>query len=150
MAKTYDPRMHTAEHILNAVMDRTFGCGRCFSAHIEKKKSKCDYHMSHAVSETDIRNVQDAVNDVIRSDLPVTEEGLSKEQADEQYRLDKLPSDAGGTVRIIQIGDVDACPCIGPHVVSTGTIGTFRITSHTFKDGVLRIRYKLSAPNTAE
>lgn len=149
MAKTYDPRMHTAEHILNAVMDRTFGCGRCFSAHIEKKKSKCDYHMSHAVSETAIRNVQDAVNHVIRSDLPVTEEGLSKEQAAEQYHLEKLPADAGRTVRIVRIGNVDACPCIGPHVASTATIGTFRIISHTFKDGVLRIRYKLSAPTSA-
>ncbi len=44
MKNQFDPRMHSAEHILNQTMDRMFGCGRCFSAHIEKKKSKCDYH----------------------------------------------------------------------------------------------------------
>jgi len=146
MAKTYDSRMHTAEHLLNAIMDRTFGCGRCFSAHIEKKKSKCDYHMPRPVSESDIRDVEAAVNEAIRSNLPVAEEWISKKQATKHYRLEKLPEDAGETVRIVRIGDVDACPCIGPHVASTGTIGAFRITSHTFKDGVLRLRYKLSAP----
>ena len=43
MKKQYDPHMHSAEHILNQAMGRLFGCERCFSAHIEKKKSKCDY-----------------------------------------------------------------------------------------------------------
>jgi hypothetical protein len=36
--------MPSAEHILNQTMDRMFGCGRCFAAHIERQKSKCDYH----------------------------------------------------------------------------------------------------------
>ena len=35
--------MHTAEHLLNATMVKTFGCPRSRNAHIEKKKSKCDY-----------------------------------------------------------------------------------------------------------
>ncbi len=40
---SYDPQMHTAEHILNQTMVRIFGCERSFPSHIEKKKSKCDY-----------------------------------------------------------------------------------------------------------
>ena len=35
--------MHTAEHLLNATMVKTFGCPRSRNAHIERKKSKCDY-----------------------------------------------------------------------------------------------------------
>lgn len=35
--------MHTAEHILNGTMVRMFGCTRSRNAHIERKKSKCDY-----------------------------------------------------------------------------------------------------------
>ena len=34
--------MHTAEHLLNATMVKTFGCPRSRNAHIERKKSKCD------------------------------------------------------------------------------------------------------------
>jgi misacylated tRNA(Ala) deacylase len=43
--KNYDPEMHTAEHILNGTMVQMFGTGRAFSAHLEKKKSKCDYRI---------------------------------------------------------------------------------------------------------
>ena len=40
------PPMHTVEHILNRTMMNLFGCGRAVSAHIEKKKSKCDFSRS--------------------------------------------------------------------------------------------------------
>ena len=42
------PPMHTAEHILNATMVRLFGCPRSRNAHIERKKSKCDYQLPEA------------------------------------------------------------------------------------------------------
>jgi Ser-tRNA(Ala) deacylase AlaX len=42
------PPMHTAEHILNQTMVRMFGCPRSRNAHIEKKKSKCDYQLPTA------------------------------------------------------------------------------------------------------
>jgi len=32
MKKRIDPRMHSAEHILNQTMDRMFNCGRCINA----------------------------------------------------------------------------------------------------------------------
>ena len=35
--------MHTAEHLLNATMVKMFVCPRSRNAHVEKKKSKCDY-----------------------------------------------------------------------------------------------------------
>jgi Ser-tRNA(Ala) deacylase AlaX len=57
-----------------------------------------------------------------------------------------LPADAGDRIRIVRVGDYDACPCIGPHVGSTGEIGAFRVISTSFEDGVLRIRYKLAGP----
>ena len=31
--------MHTAEHLLNATMVKTFGCPRSRNAHLERKKS---------------------------------------------------------------------------------------------------------------
>ena len=44
--KLYNEPMHTCEHILNQTMVRMFGCGRSMNAHIEKKKSKCDYTLA--------------------------------------------------------------------------------------------------------
>jgi len=54
MKQYADQRMHTAEHILNQTMVRMFGCGRSFSSHIEKKKSKCDYRFERALSEEEL------------------------------------------------------------------------------------------------
>ena len=141
--KKYDPRMHSAEHLLNQTMDRMFQCGRCFNAHIEKKKSKCDYHFFRPLTADEIKEIQHRVNDVIRSDVPVNERFVSKTEALNKFNVDKLPADVGDNIRVVSIGDYDHCLCIGPHVDSTADIGGFQITSTAFDDGVLRIRYKL-------
>jgi Ser-tRNA(Ala) deacylase AlaX len=143
MKKDYDPRMHSAEHILNQTMDRMYQCGRCFNAHIERKKSKCDYHFKKALNADEIEEIQSRVNRIIQSDLPVAEVLISKSEAISRFNTEKLPDDAGDSIRIISMGDYDHCPCIGPHVKSSAEIGKFRITSTAFEDGVLRIRYKL-------
>ena len=143
MKKEMDPRMHSAEHLLNQTMVRMFYCARCFSSHIEKKKSKCDYHFERALEEEEMREIQKRVNRAIQADLAVSEEYVKRGEAMERYDLDRLPDDAGDSIRIIKIGDYDTCPCIGPHVQSTKEIGGFRIISTSFENGVLRIRYKL-------
>ena len=58
MNKDYDPRMHSAEHILNQTMVRMFNKGRSFSAHIEKKKSKCDYHFDRELTQDELSNIE--------------------------------------------------------------------------------------------
>ena len=146
MEKKIDPRMHSAEHILNQTMDRMYQCGRSFNAHIERKKSKCDYHFKKALNADEIEEIQSRVNRIIQSDLPVAETFISKSEATSRFNTEKLPDDVGDSIRIISIGDYDHCPCIGPHVKSSAEIGKFRITSTAFEDGILRIRYKLETP----
>ncbi|WP_432736946.1 hypothetical protein [Maridesulfovibrio sp. FT414] len=145
MAKEYQPRMHSAEHILNQVMVRKFGCDRCFSAHINKKKSKCDYRFDRAISEQEVSEIESSVNEAIASNLEVTEQMISLEEAGARFNLTRLPEGVT-SVRVINIGDFDACPCIGDHVENSNEIGVFQMVSHDFEDGVLRIRYKLSQP----
>lgn len=57
--------------------------------------------------------------------------------------LSKLPDDASETLRIVRIGDYDTCACIGAHVSNTSEIGSFRIISHSYADGVWRLRWKV-------
>lgn len=141
--KQYNPQMHSAEHILNQTMVRMFDCGRSFSNHIEKKKSKCDYHFDRALTENEVGEINNNVNKIIRQNLKVEEEFISREKAENNFNLKKLPDDSGNNIRIIKIGDYDACPCSGLHVESTNEIGKFNIYSTSFNDGVLRIRFKL-------
>ncbi len=141
--KQYHPQMHSAEHILNQTMLRMFNCGRSFSNHIEKKKSKCDYHFERDLTGTELEEIERRVNEVIQNDLKVIEEFISKDDAGKEYNLAKLPDEAGDTIRIIKIGDYDACPCSGLHVSHTNEIGRFKIISTGFNDGKLRVRFKL-------
>ena len=143
--KLFDPRMHSAEHIINQTMIRMFGCKRCFSAHIEKKKSKVDYHFERNLLAREVEQLQNRVNKIIEADLPVSEEFISMHEAERVFNLDRLPETVGDTIRIVRIGDYDACPCIGPHVKSTKELGRFRVISTSFDQGVLRIRFKLEA-----
>jgi len=142
--KEYNPAMHTAEHILNSVMDKMYHCGRSFNSHIESKKSKCDYRIKKGLSIKEVTAVERTVNEIIKLKIPVGEELVSRREADKKYFTGKLPDDAGEKIRIITIGNFDACPCIGDHVSNTADIGNFSIISADFDEGVLRIRFRLN------
>jgi alanyl-tRNA synthetase len=144
--KNYDPQMHTAEHILNKTMVRLFGIERAFSSHLERKKSKCDYRFNRALSVGEEKSIEDLVNEQLMRHLPVEEHWLSKANAQKRYNLTRLPEDAEDEIRIVTIGDYDACPCIGAHVQNTAEVGEFVLGSSSFENGVLRIRFKLNRP----
>ena len=137
------PPMHTCEHIVNRTMINLFGCGRAVSAHIEKKKSKLDYAIPQPLSDEDIVKIEETVNSVIARHLDVTTEFITQKEAADRFDLKRLPENASDTVRIVKVGDYDECLCIGLHVNNTSEIGTFKIISHDYNDGILRIRFKL-------
>ena len=137
------PPMHTAEHILNATMVRLFGCPRSKNAHIERKKSKCDYLLSEAPTQEQVDQIEAQVNEVIGRHLPVTIEFVPRAEAAGLVDLSKLPEDVSDTLRIVRVGDYDACACIGAHVKNTSEIGTFKILSHDFENGRWRVRWKV-------
>ncbi|MDR0485130.1 MAG: hypothetical protein LBH29_00205 [Elusimicrobiota bacterium] len=141
--KEYYKPMHTAEHILNQTMIRMFGCGRSRNAHIEEKKSKCDYFLKEAPSAEQILEVEKKINEIIKQNLSVTAEIVNRQEAINLVDLSKLPQDAGDTLRIVKIGDYDICACIGEHVEKTGELGGFKFISFDFADGKLRVRFKL-------
>ena len=90
-------------------MVRMFGCPRSKNAHIERKKSKCDYLLAEEPSAEVMAEVEKKINEVIDRHLPVTIEFMPKEEAGDIVDLSKLPDDASDTLRIVRIGDYDAC-----------------------------------------
>lgn len=140
------PPMHTAEHILNQTMVRMFGCLRSRNAHIERKKSKCDYQLVQEPTEAQVQELERRVNEVISSHLDVTYEFVKRGEVPPEVDLGKLPDDASETLRLVRIGDYDLCACVGTHVANTAEIGTFKIISHDWNadSGTWRLRFKLS------
>ena len=138
----YEPA-HTAEHILNRTMVNMFGCPRSRNAHVERKKSKCDYLLDTCPMDEQVAAIETKVNEIINAALPVTIHFVSKEDAAGIVDLSKLPDDASDTLRIVSIGDYDDCACIGAHVSDTSEVGEFKIISHDFNDGIWRVRWKV-------
>ena len=148
MSKEYDPPMHTAEHVLNQTMIRLFGTDRNFSAHLNRGKSKCDYHFDRDLSEIEAGQLESEVNRILALDLPVVEDFVPLSEAAGLVNLAKLPpevkADPEGRIRLVRIGDYDLCPCIGAHVSSTSLASPFRLISHSFNEpNVLRLRFKV-------
>lgn len=137
------PPMHTCEHIVNRTMVNLFGCGRAVSAHIERKKSKLDFALPQAPTDEEIEQIEVKVNEVIARHLDVTVKFISQQEAAGQFDLKRLPEGASDTVRVVSVGDYDDCLCIGTHVANTSEIGTFKIISHDYKEGIFRMRFKL-------
>lgn len=137
------PPMHTAEHLLNGEMARRYGRGRAFSAHIERKKSKLDYSLPQALSDEELRSLEEYINKAVAANVEVTEEYITKAEAEARFDMGRLPDGASDTLRVIHVGAFDECLCAGTHVKRTGEIGAFRITSSRYADGVQRIVFKL-------
>lgn len=137
------PPMHTAEHVLNQTMVRMFGCGRSMNAHIEKKKSKCDYILPVAPTQEQVEELERRANDVLAMNLPVSIKHVPIEEASAYVDLSKLPEGTEGDIRLVFIGDYDICACVGAHVNNTSEVGRFKIISHDFEDGRWRVRFKL-------
>ena len=137
------PPMHTCEHILNATMVRMFGCPRSRNAHIERRKSKCDYLLETAPNPEQVAEIERTVNEVIGRGLDVTISFMNHEKAASVVDLSKLPANASEMLRIVRVGDYDACACAGAHVKNTSEIGRFEILSHDFADGRWRVRWRV-------
>ena len=139
------PPAHTAEHLLNQLMGRMFGCERSNNAHIERKKSKISFIIDHKPTRKEEKAIETEMNRLIAEDMPVTFEYVDRQHLPAEVSLDRLPEDASETIRIVRIGDYDVCPCIGKHVRSTAQIGRFELlgTNWDEEKHSFRIRFKI-------
>lgn len=151
------PPAHTAEHLLNQVMMRMFGCERSSNAHVERKKSKISWILEHKPDRKDEQSIERWMNDLIDANLPVTFEFLTRAELevlihsaeegtpDSKISISRLPENASEMIRLVRIGDFDVCPCIGKHVRSTVQIGRFELLGTNWDNDKhsFRIRYKI-------
>ena len=137
-----ETKYHTATHLLNAALKQVLG------DHVHQKGSnitpeRMRFDFSHGAKMTDEekQKVEDLVNEYIKQDIKVERLEMKKEEAlrlgAEAMFLDKY----GDDVTVYKIGDVSLEFCGGPHVESTGKLGTFKIKKEeASSSGVRRIK----------
>ena len=106
------------------------------------------FHLNNKPSRQEEKEIEREMQRLISEDLPVTFEYVSRDELPKGISLDRLPSDASDTLRLVRIGDFDVCPCIGKHVRSTSQIGRFEMlgTNWDEHERSFRVRFKIIAP----
>jgi len=88
-----------------------------------------------------IKEVEAIVNDAIRSNLRITCEEMSVEDAKKSGAIGLFIDKYGEKVKVYNIGGFSREICGGPHVEETGVLGKFRILKEeSSSQGVRRIK----------
>lgn len=96
----------------------------------------------------EITEIEAAFNGVVARELPVTiyeeDRQVLEERIEEERAILELIPKSIRRLRVIQIGDVDLCPCGGTHVRNVSEVGQMHILRRRSKGkGVDRITYEL-------
>lgn len=128
-------RIHTAEHIISGLFHKLYGVENT-GFHLGHEDVTFD--TSLPISREQLRFVERLANEAVMRDLPVTTAFPKPEELPGLEYRSKL--DLTENVRIVYIGDVDACACCAPHVSHTGEIGIIKFVDSVSHKGGSRIR----------
>lgn len=118
---------HTAQHIFSALAYQIFGWNTV-GFRMAEEYSSVDFD-SQEMGVEEVERLENEVNAVIKSSLPVQIFTISPEDAEQQKDLRKaIPEEIQGDIRMIEIPGVDLCACAGFHVKNTLEISLFKIT----------------------
>lgn len=135
-------KYHTATHLLNAALKIAVNKDvHQKGSNITSERMRFDFSCDHKLTDEEKAKVEQLVNEWIKEDIPVTVETMSKTEAVSSGAEAMFIEKYADTVTVYSIGDVSREICGGPHVTSTGVLGTFKIKKEEASSaGVRRIK----------
>lgn len=124
---------HTVTHLLHHALQEKFGASVTQKGSmVAADKMRFDIAYPKQISEPEIRDLENAVNRLIRANLPVHTNIMNQEDAIKAGAMALFGEKYGDEVRVVCIGDgVSMELCGGTHVKQTGSIGYFNIVSES-------------------
>lgn len=143
-------RIHTATHILNGASRHVLGPWVWqHSAFKEEQYGRLDITHFAKLTDEDVKRIEDAANDIVMKDLPVSVAYLPRREAEAKYgfRLFQGGVVPSRTQRIVNIADWDVEACGGTHTNSTGQVGFIKVVrTERIQDGVERLVFVAGYP----
>jgi alanyl-tRNA synthetase len=135
-------KLHTATHLLNAALKKFVDPNiHQKGSNITAERLRFDFGLDRKVEENELKAIEDYINEIIKADIPVVCEEIPYEEAQKRHAEGVFQNKYGEVVKVYSIGDVSIELCGGPHVRSTGEIGSFKITKEeSTAAGVRRIK----------
>ena len=135
-------RLHTATHLLLAGLQRMFGKQVVQKgSNITPERLRFDFNLDHKMTQEELKQVEDFVNDAIARNLPVTSEIMTLEKAKADGAHGTFTNKYGDEVKVYTIGDVSKEICGGPHAENTGELHHFKIVKEeSSSSGIRRIK----------
>jgi alanyl-tRNA synthetase len=132
---------HTGTHILHAVLRETVG------AHVKQAGSlvapdrlRFDYAHFAPLTDREIEQIEQKINQVVFSNLPVQTEQMELNEAVAAGALAFFGEKYAQKVRVVSIPGVSKELCGGTHTKMTGDVGLFKIVSESsVASGIRRI-----------
>ena len=134
-------RNHTATHLLHCALRAVLGDHvRQAGSLVAPERLRFDYTHFQAPSESELEDVENAVNELVLEDMPVCENVCSYAEAIQGGATALFGEKYGERVRQISVGTRSKELCGGTHVQRTGQVGHFLIVSESaIGSGVRRI-----------
>ncbi|HAV1246291.1 TPA: alanine--tRNA ligase [Salmonella enterica subsp. enterica serovar Enteritidis] len=123
---------HSATHLMHAALRQVLG------THVAQKGSlvsdkvlRFDFSHNEAMKPSEIREVEDLVNEQIRRNLPIETNIMDLDAAKAKGAMALFGEKYDERVRVLSMGDFSTELCGGTHASRTGDIGLFRIISES-------------------
>lgn len=132
---------HTATHLLHWALQKVFGAHiKQAGSLVDEKRLRFDFSHHKAVSSEELREIENLVNEKIRTDQAVDSYELKYDEAQKRTDIKQFFGEKyGEKVRVIDI-DFSKELCGGTHTKRVGTIGLFKIVKESsIAAGVRRI-----------
>lgn len=135
-------KYHTATHLLHQALRDVLGEHvEQRGSNITEKRLRFDFTHPQKMTDEEIKQVEDIVNEQINRAHVVNWEEMSVPEAKEKGAIGLFEDKYGDKVKVYTIGDYSKEICGGPHVENTNTLGTFKIKKEEASSaGIRRIK----------